>query len=84
VLTDIRALADQFLIAFPNINNSQSSPLLYRIGPLAYEPTVLYNCKLKACRWISWSNRQPGWRYYQCRRARVRNYDQMPSVVVFD
>ena len=63
------------------VEAAQGSPVAYHVGPLAYEHAVLCDCKLKAYRWISWSNRQPGWRYYRCRRERVR-YDQIPLVVL--
>lgn len=54
--------------------DGQGSPVPYRIPPLGYEPPVMCYCNLKACRWISWSNGQPGRRYFRCRHGRVSAY----------
>ncbi|KAG0546187.1 hypothetical protein BDA96_02G426300 [Sorghum bicolor] len=47
-------------------------PVPYRVPPLAYEPSMFCNCKpkLKAKRFISWSQAQPGRRYLRCQKVR--------------
>jgi hypothetical protein len=58
--------------------DGQDSPVPYRIGPLAYKPAVECGCKIKACRWVSWADEQPGRRYYICSKASVRTIQSAP------
>ncbi|KAE8787796.1 hypothetical protein D1007_38267 [Hordeum vulgare] len=44
------------------------SPVRYRHGPLDYEPADVCDCKEKAAVWISWSDDNPGKRYFNCMR----------------
>ncbi|KAJ1270019.1 hypothetical protein BS78_06G022500 [Paspalum vaginatum] len=46
-------------------------PLPYREGPFEYEPVVMCNCRMKAAKLTSWTEENPGLRYYRCRRART-------------
>ncbi|WVZ83144.1 hypothetical protein U9M48_030317 [Paspalum notatum var. saurae] len=46
-------------------------PMPYREGALSYEPTVFCRCRLKSLRRISWSDGNPGRRFFRCRRCRT-------------
>lgn len=56
--------------------DGRGSSVPYRVPPLAYEPSVFCDCKpkLKAKRFISWSQAQPGRRYLRCQKVRVRKH----------
>ncbi|KAF8647233.1 hypothetical protein HU200_065450 [Digitaria exilis] len=45
------------------------SSISYHEGPLDYKPSVICPCGKKAARWISWSDENPGHRYFKCYRA---------------
>jgi len=40
-------------------------------GPFDYEPAVFCHCAKKAALWISWSDDNPGRRYFKCYHGRV-------------
>ena len=50
------------------------SPVPYRVGPLAYSPAVLCQCRRKTPCWTAWSNENPGRRYYRCPAGMVRKF----------
>ncbi|KAG8089907.1 hypothetical protein GUJ93_ZPchr0011g27697 [Zizania palustris] len=59
----------------------EESPILYRHGPLDYLPSTICYCGNKATRWISWSEANPGQRYFTCYH---RRYATPPSALRAD
>ncbi|KAG8081075.1 hypothetical protein GUJ93_ZPchr0007g6005 [Zizania palustris] len=59
----------------------EESPILYRHGPLDYSPPTMCYCGNKAMQWISWSEANPGRRYFTCY---CRRYATPPSALRVD